>query len=175
MDWHIEYGQLKESLGEIRDDYIAEDGSVMTLRPVTVVTPESVPKQALQTATAGVRTWDFFCAMCDGLREGYKDVPRSKLKELHTAIKQGNRETSFVIRNSQISAMLYHAFDAKHNTLAEQMAVYREDWRAGDMARSVKAEKTAFQTVDGKEHCLFFDAIEMMDHCVLLGKEETEG
>ena len=175
MDWHIEYGQLKESLGDIRDDYIAEDGSVMTLRPVTVVTPEGVPKQALQTVAAGVRTWDFFRAMCSELRKGYKDVPRSKLKELRTAIKQGKRETSFVIRNSQISAMLYHAFDAKHNTLAEQMAVYRRDQRDGDMARSVRAEKTAFQTVDGKEHCLFFDAIEMMDHCVLLGKEETEG
>lgn len=174
MDWHIEYGQMKESLRDIREDYIAEDGSVMTLRPVTVVAPEDVPRQALQAATGGVRTWDFFRTLCGELRAGYKNVPRSKLKELRTAMKQGERETNFTIRDRQVSGMLYHVFNAKHGTLAEQMDIYRQDQRAGDMARQVREEKTAFMTIDGAKRCLFFDAIEMIDHCVFFGEEEPE-
>lgn len=37
MDWHIEYGQLKDTLGEIRADYATEDGGRMELRPVVVL------------------------------------------------------------------------------------------------------------------------------------------
>ena len=36
MDWHIEFGQLKENLREIRSDYETEDGNAW-IRPVVVL------------------------------------------------------------------------------------------------------------------------------------------
>ena len=46
MDWHIEFGQLKENLSEIRKDYETEDGCRLELRPVTVAVPESTATSA---------------------------------------------------------------------------------------------------------------------------------
>lgn len=40
MDWHIEFGQLKDGLAAQREDYETEDGCRMELRPVVVLAPE---------------------------------------------------------------------------------------------------------------------------------------
>ena len=47
-------------------------------------------------------------------------------------------------------------------------------YRQGNPLETIRREKTTFQEVAGVRRCLFFDAIEMMDHCTLLGKEEAE-
>lgn len=41
IDWHIEYGQLKEKLSEIREDYITDDRADMVLRPLVVINPDN--------------------------------------------------------------------------------------------------------------------------------------
>ena len=169
MDWHIEYGQLKDTLGEIRADYATEDGGRMELRPV-VVLAGGVDKKAVEQQTGKVRSWSFFRALSRELQQSLQNIPRSKLKELRTALKQGELETEFAIRNLQISDLLYQVFNAKYDTLAQQMNAYRQ----GNPLETIRREKTTFQEVAGVRRCLFFDAIEMMDHCTLLGKEEAE-
>ena len=169
MDWHIEYGQLKDTLQEIRADYATEDGGRMELRPV-FVSAGGADEKTVEQQTGEVRSWRFFQALSRELRQSLKDIPRSKLKELRTALKQGELETEFAIQNLQISDLLYQVFNAKYDTLAQQMNVYRQ----GNPLETIQREKTAFQEVAGVRRCLFFDAIEMMDHCTLLGKEEAE-
>lgn len=44
MDWHIEFGQLKENLGSIREEYETEDGNRLELRPVAVIVPDCYKK-----------------------------------------------------------------------------------------------------------------------------------
>lgn len=173
MDWHIEYGQLKDGLSDIRADYIAEDGCHLELRPVTVNVPSDLQEPAKEH-TGGVRTWGYFRTLSSELRAGYRSVPRSKIKELRTAMKQGELETNFAIQNRQISDMLYHVFNAKHRTWAEQRAFWREGQSCGKLLERQQDEKTAFQTIAGVKRCLFFDAIEMIDHCTFLGEEEPE-
>ena len=168
MDWHIEYGQLKDTLGEVRADYATEDGR-MELRPV-FVSASGADEKTVEQQTGKVRSWRFFQALSRELRQSLKDIPRSKLKELRTALKQGELETEFAIQNLQISDLLYQVFNAKYDTLAQQMNAYRQ----GNALETIRREKTAFQEVAGVRRCLFFDAIEMMDHCTLLGKEEAE-
>lgn len=169
MDWHIEYGQLKDTLGEIRADYATEDGGRMELRPV-VVLAGGVDEAAVEQQTGKVRSWRFFRALSRELQQSLQNIPRSKLKELRTALKQGELETEFAIQNLQISDLLYQVFNAKYDTLAQQMNAYRQ----GNALETIRREKTAFQEVAGVKRCLFFDAIEMMDHCTLLEKEEAE-
>ncbi len=43
MDWHIEFGQLKDSLSDLRQDYQTEDGCRLELRPVSLVLPPDIP------------------------------------------------------------------------------------------------------------------------------------
>lgn len=169
MDWHIEYGQLKDTLGETRADYATEDGGRMELRPV-LVSAGGAEEKAVERETGKVRSWRFFRALSGELRQSLKNIPRSKLKELRTALKQGELETEFAIRNLQISDMLYQVFNAKYETFSQQMNAYRQ----GNALETIRREKTAFQEVAGGRRCLFFDAIEMMDHCTFLEKEESE-
>lgn len=166
MDWHIEYGQLKDTLREIRADYMAEDGSRLELRPVVVAAP-GVEEERLRQQTGEVRSWRFFRALCRNLQAGMRFVPRSKVKQLRTAFRQGELEAEFAIRSLQISDILYHVFNAKYDTPAERMKIYRQS----DALEKIRGEKTAYRTVAGVRRCLFFDAIELIDHCTFLQEE----
>lgn len=166
MDWHIEFGQLKDSLSEIRKDYNTEDGNRLELRPVTVVVPESIslPKEM------AVRSYPFFLALCSALQGEYGKTARGKLKGLRTALKQGEIETRYYLSDRQISDLLYHPFNAKHLT----SDAYREALKHILTSRVPEA-KNAFTLQDGNgvKRSLFFDALEMIDHFEALG-EVTE-
>lgn len=162
MDWHIEFGQLKGSLSGIREDYETEDGCRLELRPVSVVVPAEV-----DSAPAGQRTYDFFKAMCSAMKNEYGKIARSKIKELRGALKQGEIESMFFLRDKKVQDLLYHGFDALYRTDQAKAEAYRELIRSRQGMR-----KEAFVNLDGSKRCLFFDAIEMIDYCDFL--EVTE-
>lgn len=146
MDWHIEFGQLKDSLSELREDYQTEDGCRLELRPVTVVVPKG------KTLPPPERTYRFFRDMCMSMRGEYGHIARSKLKELRTALKQGRAESQFFLRDREIGDLLYKPLEVGYS---------REQWRE-------KIEnKGAFRpfTEGGKAvtRSLFFDALELID------------
>lgn len=160
MDWHIDFGQLKDGLGAIREDYATEDGRRLELRPVTVVIPEGVDDSA-----SGVRTWSFFRSLCSAMQGEYGRVARSKIKDLREALKQGDAESRFFLRDKGVTDFLSHCFDAEHaeNAAAEAFRQMRE---SGALRRE------AFREAGGVSRCLLFDAIEMIDHCVFLKEGE---
>ena len=162
LDWHIEFGQLKDSLSQQREDYVTEDGKQLELRPVTVVVPEDVEK----TEEMSYRSYDFFRVMCSAMQGEYGKTARGKIKELRTAMKQGRVETEYFLADKEVSDLLYHGFDARYNKKNERWAQYRK-MIAGDAGM----EKRAFVGLD-KDRCLFFDAIEMIDHCEFLKEAE---
>ena len=133
MDWHIEFGELKDSLAELRRDYICEDSTEeepgrMELRPVAVIVPPSC-------GDAGVRSYESFKELCFAIKSESGKIARSKIKNLRQAIKQGKLETKFFLHDKQINDLLYQGNGGQ-----------------------------AFITVDGVRRCLFFDALEMIDH-----------
>ena len=167
MDWHIEFGQLKENLREIRADYRTEDGKRMELRPVVVL--EGKMDEAARTKM-NVRTYDFVRGMCmqmkQAVQESGEKIARGKLKELRGAIKQGDLECRYALQDSEITKLLRAIFEAQFDTADKQYAQF-----AAMLKNGKEIDKQPFRTFDDGSrnsepvsHCLFFDAIEMMDH-----------
>lgn len=152
MDWHIEFGQLKDSLADLREDYETEDGGQLELRPVTVVVPEGC------ATGAAVRSYDYFRSMVKAMKSEKGKTARGKIKQLRTAFKQGEVESLFFLRDKQIGGLLYHAFESEQGKQAFRTA-YEILRDGGEIAHE------AFCEVDGVRRCLFFDSIEMIDHC----------
>lgn len=148
MDWHIEFGQLKDNLSELREDYETEDGCRLELRPMAVILPESVGD-----GCAPQRRYPYFCKLCAAMRGEYGRIARSKIKELRTALKQGEVEGAFFLQDKEIGDLLYRPLEAAYS-LKERMETAMD-----------KAAFRAFEE-DGKtvKRCLFFDAIELIDH-----------
>ncbi|MCD7886943.1 MAG: hypothetical protein LUG44_04920 [Clostridiales bacterium] len=156
MDWHIEFGQLKDSLAELRKDYATEDGNRLELRPVVVLAPKGIDL----SQTGGVRSYAAFRTMCQAMQGEYEKVARGKIKDLRTAFHQGKLESEFFLHDQQIWDLLYHGFEAQYRTKEARMAQYKELQESGG-----DLEKNAFVKIGDTERCLFFDAIEMIDHC----------
>ena len=148
LDWHIEFGEMKGSLSQIREDYETEDGGRMELRPVIVSVPSGVGLEK----TGGVRTYAFFRSLCLAMQSGPAAVTRRRLKGLRTAFRQGEVESRFFLRERKADALLEDAAVA---------------------AGAAGLDRAPFQTVDGVRRCLLFDATEMADHCEFFREVET--
>ncbi|MBR4544402.1 MAG: hypothetical protein IKO14_00255 [Oscillibacter sp.] len=189
MDWHIEFGQLKDSLSELRKDYRTEDGNRLELRPVAVTALDGdgnrvelplVPvesshekgtaglRKKLWEQTGGVRTWRFFRGMCEAIRGEAGKMARGKIKNLREALKQGEVESEFYMLDSEIHDLLYHGLNAQYGEEAYKKA-HEQIIGGGGLVKDI------FRTVgdESNKRCLFFDAIEMMDDCVFFGEVET--
>lgn len=160
MDWHIEFGQLKDGLSAQREDYVTEDGCRMELRPVTVLVPKGVDSEKLERVTGGRRTYGFFKEMQRAMKGEYGKIARSKIKELRTAVKQGRTATEFFLHDRQIGDLRYHSFSAKYRTEEERKSEYKK-LIDGEIS---SLQKDVFTDIDGVTRCLFFDAVEMIDH-----------
>ena len=86
-----------------------------------------------------------------------------EIKDLREALKQGEVESEFFLQDKKVQDLLYHGFTAMHRTDRERADIYREMFNNGG-----KLYKKAFADFDGMRRCLFFDAIEMIDHCDFL-------
>ena len=164
LDWHIEFGQLKENLTQIRADYRTEDGGVLSLRPVAVVLPAGCGDPDL-------RTYDFFRGLCKAMQGEYGKTARGKIKDLRTAFKQGELESRFFLQEKGVQDLLYHGFEAAYRGGARWEQYRRLLIQGGGL------DKEPFRTIalgeKSARHCLFFDAVEMIDHCDFLEEVET--
>lgn len=174
MDWHIEFGQLKDSLAGLRQDYETEDGARLELRPVTVVIPpQTVPEERRQA----LRSYTYFSRLCRFMRGEYGNVARGKIKGLRSAMKQGEQESAYFLQDKEIKELLFHPFNAVCQSWEEQAVQYRAAFDSGAAVRP-KEVFAAFSEPDPEggmtsvRRSLFFDAIEMIDHFVSL-EEET--
>lgn len=160
IDWHIEFGQLKDSLSEIRQEYHTEDDKALSLRPVAVIGPEDCAEQP------SLRTYNFFRELCRSMKGEYNKTARRKIKDLRTAFKQGEVESRFFFQDKEIQRLLYHGFGAAYQGDA-RWEQYRKILLEGE---SMDKEPFRALTVAGETdcYCLYFDAIEMIDHFELL-------
>ena len=155
IDWHIEFGQLKESLSALREDYETDDHNRMELRPLAVVVPEDIP----MTEELQVRSYDFFRQMWRGLRGEAGKIARGKVKELRNAIKQGQVETDYFLEDREASQLVEHTFAAQYRTAQRQTEKLRSI-----LEGESQGFHQAFMELGDRKRCLLFDAIEMIDH-----------
>lgn len=139
MDWHIEFGQLKGGLSEIRDEYETEDGNRLELRPVTVIDNKKNPSD--------YRKYEFTRNLAAAMAREKKTIARSKLKDLRNAMKQGTVETDYYRKQKEISSLISQKFGISGFVFADIPVVGKN-----------KPET----------RCLLFDALEISDHFELI-------
>lgn len=105
LDWHIEFGQMKGSLREIRADYRAEDGTALTLRPLLVETPAANCKNR----PAREHEYERFAAQVQQLRAHQMGTARSKVKQLRGSLRQGMWEARLAMVSMQFDKRMIDA------------------------------------------------------------------
>lgn len=153
VDWHIEFGQMKGSLSQIRNTYQTEDGGQLELRPFVVA----------GTDTPIERTYDFFRTLSTELIKS-NDLPRSKTKQLRDSFRQGEWESRLAMKQTNMLHLTAKGMEARYPDLIRRM-----------IQEGFRAEEEAFYTDEnGTRRCLYYDAIEVIDHLTLWRKGEQE-
>ena len=141
LDFHIEYGQLKATIDDIRADYQTDDNARLELRPLAVTgITDKLPRQ---------RTYPFHTAQLSRLlwvlenEEKNRDVKqgkrsalaRSKVKSLRQYLHEGEVETKYALKKTQSDKLL--ELNPGHEAF--------------------------FTDPDGVRRSLYFDTIELLD------------
>lgn len=100
IDWHIEYGELKDSLDEIRKNYICHDGNHMSLKPYTVVSGN----------VQNTNEYRLFVERISKLQSEGKKIGKGKIKNLRAAFKEGILETDNYIRFNRMEDFIDEPF-----------------------------------------------------------------
>lgn len=110
IDWHIEFGEVKDTLEEVRTDYLDADGSSVSGRPYIVQAPHSVVAQQNDRNYGEVRS------LLQKLQND-ENCARGTIKELRNALKQGKDETEHFIQFHRIDALLKWDFSDNYSML----------------------------------------------------------
>ncbi len=149
VDWHIEYGEIQDSLEETRELYRTADGKRLELRPYIVQASSGILEKE------PVRQYDHFCTLMDRLTSKKDSYGRGTMKELRTVLRRGADAAAHYLRFHQIEDIGRDAWYGVYQDLD------MEKIRIGE---SQGLERRIFvSTADGIERSILFDAIELMD------------
>lgn len=174
IDWHIEFGQGRGSVSESREDYLTEDSGdgktkenpirSLTLRPLVVI----------GDGEKSFRSYQFFLRLFDKLSNSLTEddsertrdkVARSKLKGLREPLKQGEWETKLYIRENGLNELEKWAYDQIEGLHAGK----RTQESFTPVEQEGQGEKRRYT-----QRSLSFDAIELVDHLMILDREELK-
>lgn len=99
IDWHIEYGEVKDTLEEIRMDYVDRDNRSLVQRPYIV----SAPKEILEKEP--VRQYANFRKLEQEIQQE-ESFAKGRMKELRPVLKQGRQETEYYLKFHKITEIL---------------------------------------------------------------------
>lgn len=155
VDWHIEFGQMRGSLSQIRSIYQTEDGGQLELRPFII--------SGIQSPDLLPRTYGFFRDLTIEMMQS-TDLPRSKVKQLRDSFKQGEWETELAMKQNSIVGITDKGVSARYPNLYKRM-----------VHESFTPQQGAFYTDESekypKRRCLYYDSIEVFDHFTLWREE----
>lgn len=149
IDWHIEFGEIGDSVEDIRGNYVTADGNALQLRPYII----RAPKQIIENNLA--RRYDCFQSGMECLINNMDRYGAGKIKELRNALKNGEAAT----RN-------YLTFYRMEDLVRDNSYIIEEgkplDWLK--LFTGTETEIEPFITLeDGKKHSVLYDMIELMD------------
>lgn len=156
IDWHIEYGEMKDSLDEIRENYRTADGNRLELRPYIIAGPDEVIRKE------PYRRYGNFRRIIENIGTHELEYSRIRLKELRTALKKGEDATQHYIR--------FHRIEGIARDCYQGVFVETDHSRIGT-GQGLEG-KLFLDTFDGKRRTVLFDAIEAMDSFIALKSEE---
>lgn len=177
IDWHIEYGELSDTLDEVRRDYLCDDSSDtepsrMELRPYIVhgnnsnVDNDDNSKNKVNSVAAidPARDYDNFKKTICSIQDGTIGYSSGKLKGLRNAIKQGEDATLTYLDKNLMRDL---ALDAYQGT-------YTKPELKGIGIGEGLERKVTVKTADGVKRSILFDAIEMIDTFVPIDTSEVQ-
>lgn len=97
IDWHIEYGEMKDTLDEIRAQYNTLDDYRLELRPYVVQAKDSQEK---------IRQYCCFKNLMEEMKKPEFEGSRSKMKEFRAVLKQGKTAVDSFIKFNKMESML---------------------------------------------------------------------
>lgn len=152
IDWHIEYGEVMDSLTEVRKMYDTNDGKRLELRPYLI----SGDRELVMCES--VRRYDNFKRFIGLLNRQIREekISRGKVKELRNALKEGEQAAGYYIESN----------------LLDELALVNRVERKTDVSgigQGKGMDRELFvDTADGQRRSLLFDAIEIMDTYISL-------
>ena len=179
IDWHIEQGELKDHLEDIRNDYKTLDGNYLLLRPYIV---EVGGKYADQIKNAySSRNYNIFKQVMKKAKAQEDDYIRGKLKEMRPYLKQGDAVArAFIGRHKLESAVLemysgiFKATDiSKIGTGTKLCAELFVDGRSVKKSNSDTFAENPYEDKKVK-YATFYDEIEAIDYYIDLEGENYE-
>lgn len=99
IDWHVEFGEVKDTLDEIRAEYTDVDGNSVSARPYLVRAPQTIQSANPQ------RCYREFRRLIVKLQKE-EGGARDTIKELRNAIGQGRAETEHFLRFHKIEELI---------------------------------------------------------------------
>ena len=157
IDWHIEYGEMKDHLDEIRRMYNTNDGKHLEMRPYII----NADADVLDNEELKYRQYEKFRNLVKSIIESDMDYANGKMKELRNVLKQGEESTEFYLRFYKIGDLIVDSIDKFNNEIS------KDDLRK--LFSGEPDKKCIFvKTEDGKERSILFDAIEISDTFIAL-------
>lgn len=157
VDWHIEYGELMDSLASVRSVYNTDDGKRLEMRPYIV---KANDKELLKRFTYKKYSSFRSCELALLEKIANETYSTGKIKELRGVLKKGAISTEYYL---------------KFNGMTELGAEFisNEDIRIDkdSIGTGKHIERKVFDDIDGVERCTVFDAIEIMDTFLEIGGE----
>lgn len=154
VDWHIEFGELQDSLADVRKEYAVGDGTELELRPYVI----KVSNENLWKGINEYKKYENFRNTINSIQKCEKQYGIGKVKGLRAALKQG-----------EISVKNYMHF-YKMNDFVEDYTYRDFDFNPDKMFTGIKVEIPTYVQLknDERKHSVIFDAIELMDTYISL-------
>lgn len=149
IDWHIDFGQMRGDLSEIREQYKTDDQKHLNLRPFVVDSEFVIPEY---------KKYDNFRNFVDDIQNKKNNLARGKIKELRSVLKKGEVESRNYIRFNSLEDILYKPIEHFDKDVSKQLLNLNQNESKG-------LEKLIFSK---EGDCLFFDGIEIMDTFIKL-------
>lgn len=152
IDWHVEFGEIADTLGRMREKYITADNKTLELRPYLLSAEKDIwEKERL-------RRYENFRSLITALQSEKIAYARSKIKELREALKEGEAASGYYLRSKLISELELIGYEG----------IFRDLDYSGVFKGEGLERRTFVETTDGKERSLYFDAVELLDTFVEL-------
>lgn len=100
IDWHVEFGEIRDSMDEIRSMYNTMDNGRLCLRPYVINGGDT-----LQTDIKHNHSYKNFKSRFIDVAEKKDSVSVGKMKELRRALREGEDETSFYLHANLMSGI----------------------------------------------------------------------
>ena len=147
IDWHIEFGEMKDTLEEIREDYETFDGKRLELRPYIVAATDEINKKE------PVRNYANFRKLITKIQSNEIAYARSKMKELRSVLKRGEESARYYLKFNKIEDLSLESYQGIYEKVSMDQIGSGKGLR----------REVFIKTADGVDRSLLFDALEISD------------